>query len=74
MGNLVDLIHECLFVFAVIVAKCHNADPGCKIQIFLAIRIIDMHAFSLFKYDRETIVDMEQRFFCCSNIFFFIHD
>ena len=56
MDDLVDLILQCLVIGFVSIAKRKDSNSGSEVEVLLPVHIIKMHALSMVKYDRETII------------------
>ena len=56
VDDLVDLILQCLVIGFVSIAKRKDSNSGSEVEILLPVHIIKMHALSMVKYDRETII------------------
>jgi len=73
MKDFSDLFGQRIVIGPVTVAEGHNADTGGKIQIVLAVRIIQIHPFPMIEYHREAIIYMEQHLFRFVHIVLFCH-
>ena len=71
MVQLIDLRFQRFIEFFVVISKACHRKPRGKIQIFLSVRIIEIHAFPVVQDNRETVVDMNQILF--RRLYFIIH-
>ena len=54
--KLVHLLLYCIFYFITAVAQTHNSNSGAKIQIFLSVCVIQLHALAVVKYHWKAVV------------------
>ena len=54
-------------------AEGNDTDTATEVQIFLSVGIVKIHALSMIKDHRETIVYVKQMGFGVCDIFFFCH-
>ena len=70
MDHFINLILQRLIVYLIIVSQGKYRDSCCKVQIFFSVHIIQMDTVSFVQYDLETVIGMQNDFFCPVDIFF----
>ena len=70
MDHFINLILQRLIVCLIIVSQGKYRDSCCKVQIFFSVHIIQMDTVSFVQYDLETVIGMQNDFFCPVDIFF----
>ena len=68
MGQLVNLVFQCLGILLVVVAQRLYCNTCCKIQIFFSIDVVKMHALTFIQNNLIAIICMEDRILGFFNI------
>ena len=68
MVQPVDLRFQRIVQFPAVIPQADNRKPCCKIKIFPALCVIEIHSLAVVKSDGKSVIDVDQIFLCRLNV------